>query len=262
LEEFDVPPLDQQQRIAEILWAVDMVLESGRECVAQHAKSLYTYTSDVTMGGLNKRKTQQSPLGSISEYWQYARIDELKTDSAYGPRFPGSRYSPNGNVRTLRTTDFDRSGGINFSEVPAATLAEGTVRLHQLRPGDFLLSRSGEYAGLTAAFSDPGDGNTYIPGAFLIRYRFDGRLDAEYLLALCCSGFGDTFVKPLATGSAQPNISGTAFGRLYVPVPPIAEQRQIVQAVSRFSRAGNELRKHEKKSGELLSTLVNSLSRA
>lgn len=262
LEEFDVPPLDQQQSIAEILWAVDKVLESGREFVAQHAKSLYTYTSDVTMGGLNKRKTQRSPLGPISEYWQYARIDELKTDSAYGPRFPGSRYSPNGNVRTLRTTDFDRSGGINFSEVPAATLEEGTIRLHKLRPGDFLLSRSGEYAGLTAGFSDPGDGNTYIPGAFLIRYRFDGRLDADYLLALCCSGFGDTFVKPLATGSAQPNISGTAFGRLYVPVPPIAEQRQIVQAVSRFRSAGNELRKHEKKSGELLSTLVNSLSRA
>src|SRR5439155_18676302 len=100
------------------------------------------------------------------------------------------------------------------------------------------LSRSGEYAGLTAVFRDPGDGNRYIPGAFLIRYRFDDRLSADYLLTLCCSGFGDRFVRALATGSAQPNISGSAFARLYIPVPPIDEQMCVVQAVSKFRSRG------------------------
>jgi type I restriction enzyme S subunit len=163
-------------------------------------------------------------------------------------------------VKTLRTTDFDRSGGVNFSQVPAAKLDEETIATHRLTTGDFLLSRSGEYAGLTAVFRDPEDGYTYIPGAFLIRYRFDERLSADYLLTLCCSGFGDRFVRPLATGSAQPNISGSAFGRLYIPVPAIAEQMYIVRAVSKFRTAGQILRAHEVDSRELASVLFSSLT--
>jgi type I restriction enzyme M protein len=258
--EFDLPPLDQQRRIAEILRAAVEVVEAWRKSKIQHIQSQHAYASAVTMAGLDKSKTQSSPIGAIPVGWQCLRIEEMTTSSAYGPRFPGSQYSPAGNVRTVRTTDFDRSGGINFSDIPAAKLDDETVTAHQLRPGDFLLSRSGEYAGLTAVFSEPCDGNSYIPGAFLIRYRFDDRLDANYLLTLCCSEFGDAFVKPLATGSAQPNISGSAFGRLYVPVPPIVEQRRIVTAVSGMHCVGDELTIHAVKSSELTSILLNSLS--
>jgi type I restriction enzyme M protein len=260
IQEFNIPPLDQQRRIADILRAADEVVEGWRKSKIQHIQSQHAYASAVTMAGLDKSKTQSSPIGAIPVGWQCLRIDEMTTSSAYGPRFPGSQYSPAGNVKTVRTTDFDRSGGIDFSEIPAAKLDNETVTAHQLRPGDFLLSRSGEYAGLTAVFSEPGDGNAYIPGAFLIRYRFDDRLDVNYLLALCCSGFGDKFVKLLATGSAQPNISGSAFGRLYVPVPPIAEQHRIVKAVSAMRCVGEELTTHAVKSSKLMSILLNNLS--
>lgn len=258
--EFDLPPLDQQRRIADILWAIDQVSERWRECIAQHAQSLHAYASTVTMAGLRESETGSSTIGPLPLSWQCCRIEDVTRESAYGPRFPGSQYSPSGNVKTLRTTDFDRSGGINFSGVPAAKLDEETIAAHRLRTGDFLLSRSGEYAGLTAVFRDPEDGNTYIPGAFLIRYCFDERLSADYLLTLCCSAFGDRFVRPLATGSAQPNISGSAFGRLYIPVPPIAQQMCIVQAVLKFRSTGHKLRRHEVDSRELASMLFDSLT--
>jgi type I restriction enzyme S subunit len=202
---------------------------------------------------------QNSPIGPISADWQYVRLDEVIVNSAYGPRFPGSKYSPEGNVRTIRTTDFDRIGGISFVDVPAADLDDETVTMHRLVDGDFLLSRSGEYAGLTATFNNPNNGENYIPGAFLIRYRFDKRLVPEYLLALCCSGFGDKFVKPLATGSAQPNISGSAFARLQIPLPPIEEQRRIVDAISRLRLSGMEMIMHQQRSADLLALFINSL---
>jgi type I restriction enzyme S subunit len=163
-------------------------------------------------------------------------------------------------VRTVRTTDFDREGGIIFGKIPAANLDENVVEAHKLRTGDFLLSRSGEYAGLTAVFSEPEDGNIYIPAAFLIRYRFDERFDPDYLLTLCCSEFGDKFVKPLATGSAQPNISGTAFSQLFVPVPPVKEQREIVRAVSQLRRAGTCISSHKGKTQVLGASLLNILT--
>jgi type I restriction enzyme M protein len=258
--EFELPPLDQQARIAEILWTTDAALQAWRFAALQHAQSLYTFASVITSVGLSANGCQSSRKAALPASWVSCRIEELTKDSAYGPRFPGSQYTPDGNVRTIRTTDFDREGGISFDDVPAAKLDEETVRLHQLRTGDFLLSRSGEYAGLTAVFSDPGDGNLYIPAAFLIRYRFNERLDPRFLLALCSSSFGDDFVKPLATGSAQPNIAGSAFGRLRIPVPPVSEQKSVVEVISRLRQAGKDIANHEAASRGLFGALLSGLT--
>ena len=169
----------------EILWAVDKAVVAWKRSVVQHAKCLGTFASSATLRGLRGEPTQETPIGPIPVSWRYARIEEVTAQSAYGPRFPSSSYSPDGNTWQIRTTDFDRAGGINLSQVPSATLDDETISKHRLQSRDFLLSRSGEYAGLTAVFFDPGDKRAYIPGAFLIRYRLSDVLDAEYLLILC-----------------------------------------------------------------------------
>ena len=256
--EFDLPPLDQQRRIAEILWAVDETLVAWKAAVAQHAKSQFVFASSATTRGFRNESTQQTPIGELPKSWRCLRIEELTAHSAYGPRFPGSSYTSDGNVRQIRTTDFDRAGGINFAEIPAAELEEDTISLHRLKSRDFLLSRSGEYAGLTAVFSEPNDGRAYIPGAFLIRYRFNEDLDADYLLTLCNSAFGEKYVKPLATGSAQPNISGSAFTRLLLPVPPVKEQREIICRISEMQNAGAKLAAHVERTRDLHSALINT----
>ncbi len=258
--EFDLPPLDQQQCIAEILWGVDNTLAAWKATLKQHAETLFAFASSATLRGLRNESTQRTAIGEIPASWRILRIEEVTEHSAYGPRFPGSSYSPDGNAWQIRTTDFDRAGGINFSQIPSAKLDEDTILLHRLKTGDFLLSRSGEYAGLTAVFSEPDDNRSYIPGAFLIRYRLSEALDPEYLLTLCNAAFGEKFVKPLATGSAQPNISGSAFSGLLVPVPPVNEQREIVRKVAEFQRAGAKLTEHVKRTQQVLSALVNTFN--
>jgi type I restriction enzyme S subunit len=258
--EFALPPLDQQRRIAEILWAVDEALVAWKVALDQHARSLFAFASSATARGLRSESTQQTPIGELPKSWRCLRIEELTEHSAYGPRFPSSSYTPDGNVWQIRTTDFDRAGGINFAQIPAAKLDEDTIALHRLKPRDFLLSRSGEYAGLTAVYSEPNDDRAYIPGAFLIRYRLSEELDPNYLLALCNAAFGEKFVKPLATGSAQPNISGSAFSRFLLPVPPVKEQREIVRRITELQSAGSQLAAHVERTRNLLSTLVNTFN--
>lgn len=257
--EFDLPPLDQQRRIAKILWAVDETLVAWKAALDQHTKTLFTFASSATTRGLRSESVQQTPIGEIAASWRCLRIEEVTEHSAYGPRFPSSSYASDGNVFQIRTTDFDRAGGINFTQIPAAKLDDDTIALHRLKARDFLLSRSGEYAGLTAVFTEPNDGRSYIPGAFLIRYRLTDELDADYLLALCNAAFGDKFVKPLATGSAQPNISGSAFSRLLLPVPPVKEQREIVRKISELQSAGSQISAHVERTRDLLSTLINTI---
>lgn len=260
LETFDLPPLDQQRRIAEILWAVDETQTKWHEAASQHTKSLRVVSSSATLRGLASESTQDTPIGPIPAKWRCLRLDDVIESSAYGPRFPGSSYAADGNAFQVRTTDYDRVGGINFSQVPAAQLDDNVVSTHRLKHGDFLLSRSGEYAGLTAVFREPNDGRAYIPGAFLIRYRFTDELDPDFLIALCDSEFGERYVKPLATGSAQPNISGSAFGRLMIPVPPVEEQREILVEIRKLQTAGDRLREHAAQTRTLLAAFLNTIN--
>lgn len=109
-------------------------------------------------------------------------------------------------------------------------------------------------------FREPNDGRAYIPGAFLIRYRFTNDLDPDFLIALCDSEFGERYVKSLATGSAQPNISGTAFGRLMIPVPPVDEQREILVEIRKLQTVGDRLREHAAQTRTLLAAFLNSIN--
>jgi type I restriction enzyme M protein len=236
--EFDLPPLGLQRKIAELFWSLDTLVSAWSQCHKQHTQSLYSYSTAICMQGLSSGPTKETPIGLIPKEWDCRRLEDLVLHSAYGPRFPSSDYSDDGNVRQIRTTDFDRQGGIEFSDVPRALLEDKIINTHKLKQSDFLLSRSGEYAGLTAIFDDPNDGLSYIPGAFLIRYRFSELLSSNYILCLCMSEFGKKFVTPLATGSAQPNISGSAFLDIMVPVPPISIQKLITSKIDDFRLVG------------------------
>ncbi len=256
--EFDLPPLDQQQRLAQLLIAANDTTTAWKATADQHSRALFNFASRATLRGLRDEATKHTQVGEIPVSWRCVRIEELTEHCAYGPRFPSSCYNANGNAYQIRTTDFDRNGGVNYREVPAATLDERTVLAHRLRTGDFLLSRSGEYAGLTAVFTDPNDGRAYVAGAFLIYYRLAREFDSAYLLALCNSAFGDCWVKALATGSAQPNIAGSAFSGLYVPVPPINEQRDIIEVIAECRRTGDTLARHVMRSQITCAALLNA----
>jgi len=233
LFELDLPPLDMQHRWAEALAGLDALTSATKHSLKRHDEYLRAFASTATMSGLTETKRTKYPLGELPAHWGCIRLKEAIAECGYGPRFSATLYADDGNVRTVRTTDFDRRGGIDFESVPWAQIPDKTIQAHILRPGDFLLSRSGEYAGLTAVFPTPPDASAYIASAFLIRYRFTHIFLAAYMGELCTSGFGDQFVVPLATGSAQPNIAGSAFEQLWIPLPPVDEQRAIVAAIQR-----------------------------
>ena len=257
--EFDLPPLDQQRRIAEILWATDLVVQSWRTCANQHSKSLFEFLSAITLSGTSPTAAQITPIGAIPQTWRCLRLKDLVLSSAYGPRFSASQYSPDGNVKQIRTTDFTDSGEVDFSSVPAARLDDDTISNHLLLDGDFLLSRSGQQAGLAAVFREPADGMPYVAGAFLIKYRLGPGLTSDYLLALCQGRYGEKFVRTLVQGGDQKNISGSDFLRIHVPVPSIDLQYEIVSAISDFRKTGSAIADHLIRSSSLIGFILNSV---
>jgi type I restriction enzyme S subunit len=220
--EFVLPRLEEQSRLVDLFRALE---------------SQFSDFEKLVMSARVVRKAASRAFFAQS-LATFRRVSDCVTHSAYGPRFPSDRYSPNGNAFTIRTTDFSSSGGINYSSVPAAQLDPPTVAEHRLLDGDFLLSRSGEYAGMVRVFetasAPPKD---YIPAAFLIRFRLnDAVLKPQYLLEYCQSAAGEAAVRGLARGSAQPNISGSAFLALQVPVPELKVQAKACADLAALRR--------------------------
>jgi type I restriction enzyme S subunit len=243
--EFALPPIEEQRRLVN-------VLSSSTECaiaiemLAEKAFQLRVSTANTLF---NTEQGYSTPFGRIPLSWEYLPIEDVTVDSSFGPRFSSSLYTEQGKIKTIRTSDFAEYGNINFDTAPTVDLSPSIVVNHRLEDGDFLLSRSGEYAGLVRVFRSPIHSDfTYIPAAFLIRFRLNlCRILPQFLFELFESPKGISVIRSLARGSAQPNISGSAFLKLKIPIPTIEEQQRIytILAALRSSQQAIDLRRQE-----------------
>lgn len=213
--EFDLPPLDEQKRIADLLWAV----ERHRLGLLEEVERV----ADVSAEWLSQQflATQESEM-----------LAGCVASSAYGPRFSNSLYSEAADYRLLRTTDMDAVGNVNYSTMPRADL-DASYDSHLLKDRDFLISRSGT-CGVPAVFDASVGGTKVIPGAFLIRLRLNDRLDPDYLRAFFNSRPGRDLSASLAQGGVQKNIRGSALLESRIPVPSRSAQRELLDGLARI----------------------------
>jgi type I restriction enzyme S subunit len=256
--EFALPCIEDQVCLVELLSASLSAVhaaETIRIRVSELRKSLI---ADHLGNGFGASGVD-TPWGNLPLNWRYIPVGDVTISSAYGPRFPSTLYAQKGNARTIRTTDFCGVDEINLTTAPAATLDQGMVEEHALCEGDFLLSRSGEYAGKTRVFL-PAVEDRFIAAAFLIRYRLSQtELRPKYLHYLCSSPIGQSVLSSLVQGSAQPNIAGSAFSALKIPVPPIEEQDHVISVIDDLSNGDRVATERLTKSRALMGAMLAAM---
>lgn len=157
--------------------------------------------------------------------WALVPFGKICEDSAFGPRFSGDLYAPNGNVATLRTTDISADGRIEYQQMPLAELDLSKFTRHVLRRDDLVITRTGR-VGTTAVFDR--FGLPVLPGAFLIRFRLDRtKAEPRFYRYYFNSAEGQSLIQSVATGSVQQNLNITNLHTLRLPLPPLSEQRAI-----------------------------------
>ena len=250
--EIPLPPPSAQRRIAEILSTVDEAIEQTEALIAK-TQQIKTglmhdlFTRGVTPDGRLRPPRdeapelyKQSPLGWIPREWEVARIGCLVESWAMGPRFPADQYTKNGSVATLRTTDMDAEGNINYSSMPRAELDVARLSQHLLRPGDVVISRSGT-CGVAGVFG--GHPLRVLPGAFLIRFRFNSVIRSDFVRHFINSPFGLQSTQRIAEGGVQKNLRGTELCRVILPVPGPFEQEvacSLLRTVNLRHETGRE----------------------
>ncbi|MEI6513728.1 MAG: restriction endonuclease subunit S [bacterium] len=240
IQEFPLPPIEEQKRIAEILWAADEVIEEWSKSIM----NLETIVTQIAFA-----------------YFKYSgyEVQTLRSqvsESAYGPRFSSSKYSNSGALGQIRTTDISEDGTINYSTVPLANLDVEDYKFHILRTDDLLISRSGT-CGVACVFKK--QSLPMLPGAFLIRFRLKESLNSEFAKEYFNSQVGRAHTAKLSQGGVQNNLRGSTLLQQFLPVPPIQTQMTVVDTFCLLRKELKLLWEHRFRSVGLAKHLCNEM---
>jgi type I restriction enzyme S subunit len=252
-------PLPEQKKIAHILSTVQRAIEAQERIIQTTTQLKKALMQKLFTKGLRHEPQKQTEIGPVPESWEVVKIKDHCIDSAFGPRFGSELYAADGNILTLRTTDMEDDGRIDYNTAPLARIDYAKFEKHYLQIGDIVVSRSGT-CGIASVFE--GHSLPVLPGAFLIRLRMKESVQPMFLRHYINSPVGRPYVLQLAQGAIQKNISGTRLGDLLIPLPSRAEQEEISSAVGTIDR---KLANHRQKlaaSQALFRTLLHELMTA
>jgi type I restriction enzyme S subunit len=242
LEEYTVPvpPLRVQEEIVRLLRGAERLKELRQQ--ASQLTSKIIQSVFLRMFGdpsTNPLEFSESSLGNLA------------TMARYGPRFHNQPYSETG-TPILRTTDITAEGEWSLNKAPKLKVSSADLERYKLRRGDVVISRSGSL-GRCAVFDV--DRVDCIPGAFLLHFRFGGRVLPEYIKHFILFPSIQKKIQKMGQYVAQPNVNVGELNSFKVPVPPIDAQKRFVETNKKWG----QLRQDQKESALQINQLFYSL---
>jgi restriction endonuclease S subunit len=237
--EFDLPPLDQQRSIAEILWAVDEVAEKWT-VASHHVQTLL------------KEQVDEVFRGSGSSKW--AILDDLTTKIVDGVhKTPNYK---NAGVPFIVVENLTSGRKIDFTNTRFISEADHKDFCRRAKPerGDVLVSKDGTL-GVTRYVDSDCEFSIFVSVALLKPKRelLDGRLLAYYMRS---SLFWE-HVRKTSAGSALKHIVLRDFKSAPFPVTPLNVQQQHVETLERIAEGTDEVFAHVTRSKALLQSMIN-----
>ena len=232
--EFDLPPLDQQRRIAEILWAVDEARERTQEA-ARDSSALYD------------ARLKEIFLKSGSDKDEVFLEDICDVQCGYA--FKSTDYQDEGIplIRISNVSDpyVDLTGNVAYLE----------KRFLDERPdfivnnGDVLVALSGATTGKTGTY------NSDAPALLnqrvgRLRYRSDSPV-SRFLFNQAFFLFRERILRD-AYGAAQPNISPKDLRRYSIFIPKGTPEDVLIEEIRGVTNAREALTRHAEATTNLL----------
>lgn len=165
----------------------------------------------------------------LPQNWEWCHLENINYDIHYG--YTASAKDSFGNIGLLRITDIQENK-VNWNTVPDCDISEKEFRKHELKENDILIARTGGTIGKTYQVKNISVKSVFA--SYLIRAIPVNRIHAEYEKLFLESPFYWKQLKENSQGTGQPNVNATSLKSLLVPLPPLEEQKAIVQVVEQL----------------------------
>lgn len=224
--EFELPDMEKQKELAELLWAMDNTKKSYQKLIA--ATDELVKSQFMEQFGEPSNNVYGYPVTTLKEV-------------AVGPLSYGSVSSAtefDGITRYVRITDIMDDGNLG-GDIKSATKTDAKYLLHE---GDILFARTGATVGKTCRYRE--NYGRAIYAGFLIRLIPDTTLiDPDYLYHFTKSDYYWDFVRSAQRVVAQPNINAQEYGDLQILLPKIEAQKSFAAFVQQSDKSKFELEK-------------------
>ncbi|MBI3247977.1 MAG: restriction endonuclease subunit S [Deltaproteobacteria bacterium] len=229
-----IPPLAEQQKIAEVLGLVQRALEQQARLIALTTELKKALLHQLFTQGLRGEPQKQTDIGPVPESWELRACDELCEMITVGVVVkPASHYVKSGvpafrsmNVREdrLEVTEL-----VYFSQETNDTI----LAKSKLQTGDVLIVRTG-YPGTSCVVPEEYHGANCID---LVIARPQLKvIQSGFLSRFFNSDAGKRQALSAKHGLAQQHLNVGAVKRTLIPVPQLGEQREIDAALAIVER--------------------------
>ena len=164
----------------------------------------------------------------LSENMTYGANESAESDNRAFPRY-------------IRITDITDDGELRDESFKS--LSPDKAKDYMLLPGDILFARSGATVGKTYLYRGGFDA---CYAGYLIRARCGEKLLPEFLFLYTQTSMYEAWKNSVYIQATIPNIGADKYSELRVLVPPIEEQREIIEAANKKCESINNLQRELK----------------
>lgn len=221
--EFELPNMDKQKELAELLWAMDAVKQSYRKLIAATDELVKSqFIEQFVIGTPYPRKALKSYITQVRGV-SYKPADLRPSLTEYS-------------VLLLRANNIGE-GRLNHNEVQYVS-AEKVSKVQLIKKDDILMcgsSGSLEHVGKAALCPESVEGETF--GAFCKLIRANGALRPEYIAAYFGTDEYRKIIMQLACGSNINNLKNEYIDDLQIPIPDDVAQQQFIAFVRQSDKS-------------------------
>jgi type I restriction enzyme S subunit len=237
--EIPLPPLPEQRKIAEVLGLVQRAIEQQERLIALTTDLKKALLHKLFTEGLRGEPQKQTEIGLLPESWELKTIGDLFKFSS-----GKSRPKDTEPVESV-SKPFPVYGGNGILGYSGSFLLEHPV---------LLLGRVGEYCGC----AHHTEGRAWISDNALYAKEILGEIDTLYAAEF----FAYANLNQYSNRAGQPLITQGIISEVKIPLPPLDEQRAILEPVTLLNR---KLKLYETKRSvvtNLFRTLLHQLMTA
>jgi type I restriction enzyme S subunit len=249
--EFDLPPLDQQRRIAEILWAVDKAMQNQSKLQCDLLQYLVAY----------KAKFFGTQSDSKHQIVRVADIGAKDRQSVQVGPFGGSvssRHFTQKGVPVIKINNLTEDDRLNLSELVFVSEEHAnSLNRYRIQRGDILTAAQAT-TGRSALADDR------IRGALISQHLIRVAVDQtkcvpEYLLEVFSSEWVKRQIHMVKSKTTRDGLNTDDVANFLIPLPSVELQNTFLNTVSEARNAATKSATCEASSSEMLSAFINTV---
>lgn len=230
--EIPIPPLAEQQKIADILSTVDEKIDETDQLIIKTQELKKGLIQTLLTKGIGHTEFKETEVGYIPAEWEVKRLIDI------------TELITKGSTPTTYGFSFERTG-VNFIRVENVAgggqiLIDGLLKVSeechrafarsQLQENDILISIAGSLGRVSLITKELLPANTNQALA-IIRLQTEA-CDCKYLKYWLESAYISKCIKDISTIGAQPNLSLKQINNFNVLIPSWQEQQKIADILS------------------------------